>query len=707
MTQTHRKEPTPPVTRSVPTTRTIHGQVIEDPFAWLRADNWQEVLSDPAVLPGEIRELLEAENAYAAALLAPQEPLKRALLAEMRARIKEEDADPPCEDGPYEYYERTREGGQHELYCRRPRGGGAETVLLDGDALAVGHDYFSFGDAMHAPDHGLLAWSADTKGSELHTIRFLDIKRGRNRRDRITRTDGTVVWTADGSAIYYVRIDQNHRPAKIMRHRLGTAMAQDELIFEEKNPSLFAHLDITRSRRFAIIRSHDHDSSESRLIDLHDAKARPQLVEPRQPGVRYEVEHHDDMLLLRCNADGAQDFKIMQTPLHQMARKFWRDLIGYVPGRMCLGLAVFKQHLVWIEREAGLPRIVIRRWADGDTHAIDFDEKAYALGLDPGYEFDTAKLRFTYSSMATPHRTYDYDMETRARALVKEQVIPSGHNSSNYITDRIFALSHDGVEVPVSLVYHKDTPCDGTAPLLLYGYGAYGHAMSASFSASRLSLVDRGFIYAIAHVRGGTEKGFAWYEQGKLAHKPNTFHDFLGAARHLIAHKFTSAGHIVAHGGSAGGMLMGAIANMAPELFAAILADVPFVDVLNTMLDASLPLTPPEWQEWGNPIESVEAFACIKAYSPYDNIKPQHYPAIFAQGGLSDPRVTYWEPAKWVARLRTTMTGGGPVLLKTNMEAGHGGASGRFDHLAEVATDYAFALTMVGKGAASVLDAGS
>lgn len=690
----------PPQARSIPTTRRVHDTVIEDPFAWLRADNWQEVLSDPTVLPANIRAVLDAENAYAEALLAAQDPLKRELLAEMRARIKEEDADPPCPDGPFDYYERTREGGQHELYCRRARGGGPETVLLDGDKLAKGHDYFSFGDAMHAPDHGLLAWSADTQGSELHTIRFLDMTKRRNKRDRITRTDGTVVWTTDGSAVYYVKIDKNHRPARIMRHRLGTPMATDELVFEEKNPALFAHLEMTRSRRFAVIRSHDHDSSESRLLDLDVPTARPRLIEPRQPGLRYEVEHHDDSLLIRCNADGAQDFKIMQAPLGQMDRSHWRDLIAYVPGRMCLSLAVFKDHLVWMEREAGLPRIMIRRWADGDTHAIAFDEKAYALGLDPGYEFDTPWLRFTYSSMATPHRTFDYHMANRARQMVKEQVIPSGHKPEDYITDRIFARSPDGLEVPVSLIYRKDTSLDGSAPLLLYGYGAYGHALSASFSTSRLSLVDRGFVYAIAHVRGGTEKGFGWYEQGKLAHKPNTFHDFLSAARHLIAGGYTSKGRIVAHGGSAGGMLMGAIANMAPELFAAILADVPFVDVLNTMLDASLPLTPPEWQEWGNPIESREAFASIAAYSPYDNIKPQNYPAIFAQGGLSDPRVTYWEPAKWVARLRQTMTGGGPILLKTNMEAGHGGASGRFDHLAEIATDYAFALTMAGQSKA-------
>ena len=687
----------PPQARAIPTTRRVHNTAIADPFAWLRADNWQEVLSDPTVLPANIRAMLDAENTYAAALLAEQEPLKHELLAEMRARIKEEDADPPCPDGPYDYYERTREGGQHELYCRRPRGGGTELVLLDGDALAHGHDYFSFGDAMHAPNHGLLAWSADTQGSELHTIRFLDMAKQRNRRDRITRTDGTVVWASDGSAVYYVKIDQNHRPARVMRHHLGTPMSADELIFEEKNPALFAHLEMTRSRRFAVIRSHDHDSSESRLIDLDDPKARPRLIEPRQPGLLYEVEHHGDSLLIRCNADGAQDFKIMQAPLDQVDRSHWRDLVAYVPGRMCLGLAVFRHHLVWMEREAGLPRIMIRRWADGHTHAMAFAEKAYALGLDPGYEFDTPWLRFTYSSMATPRRTFDYNMATRARQMVKEQVIPSGHNPDDYITDRIFARSPDGAEVPVSLIYRKGTRLDGSAPLLLYGYGAYGHALSASFSTSRLSLVDRGFIYGMAHVRGGTEKGFAWYEQGKLAHKPNTFLDFLSAARHLIAGGYTQKGRIVAHGGSAGGMLMGAIANMAPELFAAILADVPFVDVLNTMLDASLPLTPPEWQEWGNPIDSPEAFASIAAYSPYDNIKPQIYPAIFAQGGLSDPRVTYWEPAKWVARLRQTMTGGGPILLKTNMEAGHGGASGRFDHLAEIATDYAFALTMVGK----------
>ena len=674
----------------------VRGVALEDDFAWLRAENWQEVLRDPARLPQDIRDVLEAENIYADAVLAPLQKLKKQLLKEMRGRIKEEDSDPPQPDGAYDYYTRTRENGQHEVICRRPRGGGPETVLLDGDALAKGKPFFSLAGAAHSPDHALLAWSADDKGSELHDIRIRRIAEGADLAGSIAGSDGTVIWNAASDAIYYVAMDENHRPARVMRHRVGTATAQDALIFEETDPGLFVHLRRLQARRFAVISIHDHDSSECRLIDLHDAHAAPTMIEPRRAGVRYDAEHRGDLLYLRTNADGAKDFKIVTAPVATPAKAQWTDLVQHVAGCMIATGTVFADFIVRLEREHGLPRIVITQASTGQTHVIAFDEQAYSLGIETGFEFDTPLLRFVYSSMTTPDETYEYDMATRRRTLLKRQEIPSGHNRADYVTRRIFAQARDGAQVPVTLLYRADRPAGVASPLLLYGYGAYGYALPASFGAARLSLVDRGFVYAVAHVRGGTDKGWGWYEDGKLEHKSNTFHDFLAAARHLIADGTTQAGKIVAHGGSAGGMLMGAVANMAPELFAGIVADVPFVDVLNTMLDDTLPLTPPEWLEWGNPIESKQAFDAIRGYSPYDNVTAQHYPAMFVQAGLADPRVTYWEPAKWVAKLRATMTGGGPGVLKTIMDAGHGGASGRFDQLEETALHYAFAIAAAG-----------
>jgi oligopeptidase B len=424
-------------------------------------------------------------------------------------------------------------------------------------------------------------------------------------------------------------------------------------------------------------------------------------VARRKVGERYEVEHHpafgdEPALIVLTNADGAEDFKIMIAPLANPDRANWRELVPHRPGTLILDVALFRDWLVRLERSDGLPRIVVRRLADKSEHTIEFAEEAYSLGMSAGFEFETDLLRFVYSSMTTPSEVWDYDMRTRERVLRKRQEIPSGHDPSDYVTRRVFARGHDGETVPISLIHRRGTKIDGSAPLLLYGYGAYGSAMPASFSTNRLSLIDRGFIYAIAHVRGGTEKGWRWYREGKLAHKENTFRDFISAAEHLIAERFTAKGRIVAHGGSAGGLLMGAVANMRPDLFGGIVAEVPFVDVLNTMLDDTLPLTPPEWPEWGNPITDKEAFGRLRRYSPYDNVRAQAYPAMLVLAGLTDPRVTYWEPAKWVAKLRAHKTDGQPLLLRTNMDAGHGGAAGRFDRLEEVALGYVFALRTLG-----------
>ncbi|HEX5778373.1 MAG TPA: S9 family peptidase [Xanthobacteraceae bacterium] len=690
-----------PFAASRPTTREFHGETLADDHAWLRDANWREVMRDPARLSPDIRSYLEAENKYVEAAFEPFDALKRALVAEMRGRIKEDDSSVPSRDGPYAYSMRYREGGQHPLLCRVPSAGGPEELLLDGDALAKGLAYFQLGGGRHSPDHKLLAWSCDDAGSEYFKVRVRSLATGADLPDIVPDTTGGVVWTADANAFYYVKRDFEHRPTQVYRHKLGTPSETDELIYDEPDKGFFINVSDLQAAEFAVISGGDHETSEAHLLDLRDPAAKPRLVAQRKEGERYDVEHHPDLngestLLIHTNANGAEDFKIVTAPLANPGRENWRELVPHREGVLQLGIAILRDWLVRLERADGLPRIVVRRLADGDEHTIAFAEEAYSLGMVGGYEFDTDNLRFSYSSMTTPSEVWDYDMRTRARDLKKRQEVPSGHDPADYITRRILAPADDGETVPISILYRKGLSLDGSAPLLLYGYGAYGHAIPASFSTNRLSLVDRGFVYAIAHIRGGTDKGWRWYRVGKLAKKENTFRDFVAAAEHLIAQGFTSKGRIVAHGGSAGGMLMGAVANMRPELFGGILAEVPFVDVLNTMLDDTLPLTPPEWNEWGNPIVDKRVYDRIRAYSPYDNVKAQDYPAMLVLAGLTDPRVTYWEPAKWVARLRALKTDQNPLWLKTNMDAGHGGAAGRFDRLEEVALGHVFALTTAG-----------
>ena len=698
MTQAIRRKSSPPapVAPRRPHSFTVHGVTIVDDYAWLKDKSWQEVLRDPSVLNADIRGYLEAENAYTDSLLGHTAGLQKTLVAEMRGRIKEDDSSVPAPDGPYAYMRKFREGGQHEMFGRTLRNGGAIEIVLDGDRLAANHQYFKFGGARHSPDHRLEAWSADIKGSEYFTVRVRDWKTGADLDDVVEETDGAVVWATDCKSFFYVKLDDNHRPMQVWRHRLGTTQADDALIYEEHDPGWFTHIHESSTSRFAVIAGGDHETSEQRLIDLADPASPPRLVAVREVGVQYSLADHGSELFILTNADGAIDFKIVKAPLASPERANWRDLIPHRQGIYVIDIELYAGHLVRLERANALPAIVIRALETGDEHAIAFDEAAYSLDTMGGYEFDTTNLRFSYSSMTTPSEVYDYDMASRTRILRKRQEIPSGHNPADYVTTRIMAPSHDGAEVPVSILHRRDLQRDGSAPLLLYGYGSYGMAMPASFSANRLSLVDRGFVYAIAHIRGGSDKGWGWYLDGKRDKKTNSFDDFAASARALIDAKYTGPKRIVGHGGSAGGMLMGAVANRAGELFAGIVAEVPFVDVLNTMLDDSLPLTPPEWPEWGNPIASEADFKTILSYSPYDNVAAKDYPAILAMGGLTDPRVTYWEPAKWIARLRATMTGGGPVLLRTNMGAGHGGASGRFNRLDEVAIAYAFALWAVG-----------
>ena len=701
----------PPIAEKRPSKRIVHGITLQDDYAWLRADNWQEVLRDGSTLPADIKAHLEEENRYADAQLAGGEHLRSVLFEELKGRIKADDSSVPSPDGPFDYYSRFRQGGQHRLFCRRSRDGGEETILLDGDALAKGKSFFAFGGFAPSPDHRLIAWSCDENGSEFHTIRLLDTSKDVMLADNTPDTEGEAVWLADGSGFYYVRLDENHRASSVWLHRLGTPTGTDRLVYEEADAGMFVGLSQTQSRRLATIDIHDHETSEVRIIRLDDADGTVHLIAARQEGVQYEIEHRPlpggtDQLLILTNLDDAEDFRIMTAPLAKpdqvtsaqatSAQTSWRDLIPHKPGRYILDIVLLADWLVRLEREDGLPRIVIRSLSSGEEHAIDFAEEAYSLSLDGGMEFTTGQIRFVYSSMTTPAETYDYDMRSRERILRKRQEVPSGHDPQLYVTRRVFAPTADGESVPISLLYRKETALDGSAPLLLYGYGAYGLSMPAQFSTNALSLVDRGFVYAIAHIRGGTEKGWRWYREGKLAKKPNTFQDFVAAGSYLAERGFTARKRIIAHGGSAGGMLMGAIANLAPDLFGAIVAEVPFVDVLTTMLDDSLPLTPPEWPEWGNPIEDEAAFRTILSYSPVDNVTARPYPPILALAGLTDPRVTYWEPAKWVARLREKNPHGNPVIFKVNMDSGHGGASGRFERLKEVALVQAFALQTMG-----------
>lgn len=694
-----------PQTEMRPVSDTRHGVTRVDEYSWLRAANWQEVFRDASLLDPSIRAQLETENEYQAALTADTQELRRTLFKEMKGRIKEDDSSVPMADGPFAYGSSFKTGGEQPRYFRFKRDGGKQEIILDGDLEAEGRAYFRIGGVDHSSDHARLLWSFDDKGSEFFTLRVRDLETGKELADVVADSGGSGVWTADNGGFLYERLDENHRPSRIYHHVIGTDPASDRLVYEEPDPGYFMNVGGTRSNEWIMISIHDHETSEFRLLPADRPLAEPKLVHAREPGLQYDLEEGGDIFFILTNADNAKDFKVMTAPVGDPRRENWTDLVAHESGRLILSIMSFRDFLVRLERRDGLPRIVVRERATGEEHAISFEEEAYSLGLSGSYEYDTDLLRFSYSSMSTPGQVFDYDMRKRTRVLRKTQEVPSGHDASRYVTRRLMAKAEDGALVPVSLIHLRETPVDGSAPCLLYGYGSYGMSIPASFNTNCLSLVDRGFVYAIAHVRGGKDKGYSWYEDGKREKKTNTFSDFVAVARHLVRERYTSHDRIVAQGGSAGGMLMGAIANMAPEAFGGIIAEVPFVDVLNTMLDDTLPLTPPEWPEWGNPIASAKDYQTIAAYSPYDNVGPLDYPPILAVAGLTDPRVTYWEPAKWVARLRARKRGSSPVLFKINMESGHAGASGRFSRLEEVAFTYAFALKVTGKVDAGKVDA--
>lgn len=686
-----------PVAEKRPIEIEQHGVARVDNYAWLRDEDWQEVLRDPSMLDADIHAQLDAENGYYESATADLEPLREQLFEEMRGRIKEDDSSVPALDGEFAYAIRYREGGEYPIFVRTPRQGGPETILFDGDLEGEGEEFFRIAAVDHSPDHELIAYGVDRLGSEYYDIRIRSTETAEEFEETIPSTGGSVVWAADSRSFYYIERDDNQRPKRVKHHVIGTAPSKDLLVYEEPDDSYFLGIGKSQSGEYIFIGASKSTSSEYRYLRADsEPGTEPTMIAPRLDDELYHVEHAGDYFYVHTNADDAVDFKIMRVPVSEPGRENWQEWLPHRAGTYVSSFVTFRDRIVRLERENALPRIVVSDYEQEDVYEIAFDEAAFHLGLSPGYEFETSNLRFTYESPSTPEQTYDFDMVTRKRSLRKTQEVPSGHDPDLYVVERLFITAADGAEVPVTVLRLKSTPVDGTAPLLLYGYGSYGATMPAWFSTSILSLVDRGVVYAVAHIRGGSAKGRQWYLDGKLDKKKNSFSDFAAVAEALQERGYGRNGETVIYGGSAGGLLVGATLNLRPDLFGGAVAAVPFVDVINTISDAQLPLTPPEWVEWGDPINDPKAYKTIAAYSPYENIRDDiDYPPVLATGGLTDYRVTYWEPAKWTARLRDEANGG-PFFLKMNMDAGHAGSAARFERMKERTHDYAFALKIFG-----------
>ncbi|HYM10675.1 MAG TPA: S9 family peptidase [Bryobacterales bacterium] len=670
----------PPVAKIVPHRATVNGEVRNDDYFWLRDRNSPDVIR-----------YLEDENKYTAAVMKHTEPLQEKLYKEMLGRIQETDLSVPEKIDEYYYYSRTQEGQQYPIYCRKKGSLEAEEkVLLDQNALAAGHKYFRVGAIRPSPDHRLLAYSTDTSGSEVYTLFVKDLSTGRLLPDQITNTYYGLEWGNDNRTLFYTTLDAAKRPYRLYRHHLGADPSSDALVYEERDEMFYLEVEKTRSRKYLLLNLESKMTTEVRYLDAGRSDGEFRVIHPRQHGMEYSVEHHGDKFFIVTN-ENAKNFKLMEAPVEHPEKSRWREVIPHRADVKLDDVEAFENYLVLLEREQGLRKIRIWNLQTGRIHNVDFPEPVYTFAVSPNPEFHTSLLRFTYASLVTPRTVYDYDMATRKWERKKRYEVLGGYEPSLYQSERIFATAADGTRVPISLVYKKGMVRSGKTPLFLYGYGSYGISSEPGFSSDRLSLLDRGFIYAIAHVRGGGEMGRPWYEDGKLLHKKNTFTDFIACAERLIADKYTSSERLVIYGGSAGALLMGAVVNRRPDLFKVVIAKVPFVDVVNTMLDETIPLTVTEFEEWGNPKDS-KYYEYIKSYSPYDNVRAQAYPDMLITAGLNDPRVSFWEPAKWTAKLRRLKTDHNLLLLKTNMGAGHGGASGRYDRLRETALEYAFVL---------------
>ena len=672
----------PPVADRIPHAATYHGETLSDPYHWLKDQSY------PKVDDARVLSYLNAENAYFKARMAPHAGLVETLFGELKGRIKEDDASVPVKDGAFENWSRFEPGGQYKIWLRRPVGGGAEQVILSEPALAEGKAYFRLAGWSVSPDARLIAYAADTSGAERFTLKVRDLMTGKDIETISDVTVGTPVWTADSKHVAWNEVNENWRSFRVRLHAVGSKTA-DRILYEEPDIGFTVRVGLSQDRRQLVLAAGDNVTSEVRLVPADNPTAAPVLIAARKAGREYDVDVRGRTVFVRVN-DTHPNFRIVTAPLATPGT--WTELIAPSDRHYLRGLTAFKSYLAVMERKDGLDQIRLRRDDGSDTY-VSFPEASYTASVASNEEADAPLLRLTYTSMVTPTTTYDYDVATAKLVTRKVQEVPSGYDPTQYETVRIMARARDGAQVPVSVVYKKGFKKDGSGKLHVYAYGAYGIAVPPAFSTKALSLLDRGFAYAIAHIRGGDDLGYQWYLDGKLTKRTNTFNDFVDVTRALIGAGYAKAGNVSASGGSAGGELMGAIVNQAPELYRAIVADVPFVDVLNTMLDTSLPLTPGEWPEWGNPIKDKAAFALIRSYSPYDNVTAKAYPAMLITGGLNDPRVTYWEPAKWAAKLRATKTDDNLLLLKINMGAGHGGKSGRFEALRETAEAYAFILT--------------
>jgi oligopeptidase B len=674
----------PPIAATRPHSFTTHGVTIEDPWNWIRDPGY------PDVQDKDVLSYLAAENAYFESVMAPLKPLAATLFTEMRARIKEDESSVPQKDGDWLYWTKFEIGGEYGKWWRRHVNGGEDQLLLDEPALAEGKEYFRLGAFSISPDARLLAYAIDDNGSERFEARIKDLETGELLPDVIPGVLSELVWTADSKGFLYGLANEQWRTDNARWHKLGEPIDADIELYKEADEGFRVGVGETTSRKFLVISTGDHVTSEVRLLPVDDPAAEPILVSPRVVGREYDVEEHDGTLFIHTN-DTDPNFRLVTAPLSAPGE--WTERLAPSPHFYMMGVTTFADFFVVEGREDGLDQVVLHRYDPAiPPTPIAFPEASYVAGMgdNPEYAIDT--LRLGYESMVTPGTVYDYDLASGALTTLKVQEIPSGYDPARYATERLKIVARDGTDVPVSIVYPKDCPRDGSGKLYLYAYGAYGYAVPPGFSTSRMSFLDRGMAFAIAHIRGGDDLGQQWYLDGKLDKRENTFNDFIDVAKGLIDRGYTSAGQIAIAGRSAGGELMGAVVNSDPALWGAVIADVPFVDVLNTMLDAELPLTPGEWPEWGNPIEDPQAFERIRGYSPYDNVTAQPYPPLFISGGLNDPRVTYWEPAKWAAKLRATKTDDHVLLLKMNMGAGHGGKSGRWESLKEAAEEMAWVL---------------
>jgi oligopeptidase B len=688
-------EQAPPRAQPRPVERSRFGVTWTDEYAWLRDPAYPEVV-DP-----EIRGYLEAENAWFERFMAPLRPEVGRLHAELKARVKADDASVPVREGGWEYHWRFSEGAQYRTWYRRALlrdgadDGGPPAVILDEARLAEGKAYFNLRALDASPDGRLLAYTTDEDGSERYRLHLRDLGTGAELPDLVANLSGAVEWAEDGRTLLYVELNDQLRPFRVRAHRLGDDPSGDAVLYEEADPAFFVSIAKTRSRRFLLVATGTHVTREVRLLDAREPAAEARLVAPRREGHRYGLDHAHGRLWILTN-DRHENFRLASAPEGTPGEAHWREEVAGGDRHYLLGVSCFERFMVLSERSDGLADLRVRGYGGEGEHVIRFPEAVGTVSLGDNREFATDRVRVGYTSMVTPPSVFDYVVATRELALRKQQEIPSGYDKSRYATRRLMAPAADGAQVPVTIVHRGDFPPAGGGPLLLYGYGAYGHGLDPAFAPSRLSLLDRGVAFAYAHVRGGDELGHRWYREGKLAQKPNTFADFVACAEHLVAEGYTRAGRIAIKGGSAGGMLVGAAANLRPDLWGCVVAEVPFVDVLNTMLDATLPLTPIEWPEWGDPLTDPEAFERIRGYSPYDNVRRQAYPPMLVTAGISDPRVTYWEPAKYVARLRAARTDANPLLLKTNMASGHFGRSGRYDALLELAEQFAFVFACLG-----------